>query len=435
VTHTPTGREATTTTTGTPEPFTSTAGNARLAAYAALAPTGPVQRVALPMRGLTAWLVTGPAEVRQALTDDRLVKAPETMRRMPMELAPEYASGMVRHMLAVDGAEHARLRRLVGAAFTGRRVAALAPRIERIADDLLDAMDATAAASTDPIDLLTAYAFPLPMTVICELIGIPEEDRADYKGWSAALTSPLLIDAGQYAKAVKEEVCYARDLVERKRREPADDLLSALVAARDSGDRLSDDELTSMVFLLTVAGHETTVNLIANGMVVLLEHPDQLARLRAEPELMPGAVEELLRYEGPLQATFPLLATAPVRVGDIEIQAGDLVVPALLAANRDDTHQPGADALDVGRRPSPHLAFGHGIHYCVGAPLARLEARIALSRLLDRFPDLHLAAPAETLTRKPSVLFHALTDLPVRVTRRGGYLQRPPQQPVAERGT
>jgi cytochrome P450 len=317
-------------------------------------------------------------------------------------------------MLSVDGTEHARLRRLVGAAFTARRVAALAPRIQQIADGLLDAMDA-AVEGAEPVELIGAFAAPLPMSVICELIGVPEEDRADYRRWSEILIAGGFADPGTYATVVKEEVEYARALVERKRREPADDLLSALVAVRDSGDLLTDDELTSMMFLLTVAGHETTVNLIGNGVLALATHPEQAARLRAEPALMASAVEELLRYEGPVQVPFPLLATATVEIGGVEIAAGDIVVPALLSANRDPGHTPDPDTLDLGRSPNSHVAFGHGIHHCLGAPLARLEGRIALTALLERYPDLRLATPPDDLTWRPNVIIHGLTALTVRL--------------------
>jgi cytochrome P450 len=396
------------------DPFTATGAGERMDAYLALARTGPVHRVRLPIAGLPAWLVTGRAEVRQVLGDDRFVKAPATNGRLARELAPEHAPGLTQHMLSVDGTEHARLRRLVGAAFTARRVAALAPRIQQIADGLLDAMDA-AVEGAEPVELIGAFAAPLPMSVICELIGVPEEDRADYRRWSEILIAGGFADPGTYATVVKEEVEYARALVERKRREPADDLLSALVAVRDSGDLLTDDELTSMMFLLTVAGHETTVNLIGNGVLALATHPEQAARLRAEPALMASAVEELLRYEGPVQVPFPLLATATVEIGGVEIAAGDIVVPALLSANRDPDHTPDPDTLDLGRSPNSHVAFGHGIHHCLGAPLARLEGRIALTALLERYPDLRLATPPDDLTWRPNVIIHGLTALTVRL--------------------
>jgi len=209
-----------------------------------------------------------------------------------------------------------------------------------------------------------------------------------------------------------------RALLARKRAAPADDLLSALVAVRDDGgDRLSENELTSMVYLLLLAGHETTVNLIGNGVWALLTHPAQLARLRARPDRMGPAVEELLRFDGPLQSAIPTITAAPVRIGEVDVPAGEVVVISLLAANRDLTRTPAADQLDVTRPVAPHLAFGHGIHHCLGAPLARIEARIALGSLLTRFPDLQLAVPAAELVRLPGLLMNGLAELPVRLSR------------------
>jgi cytochrome P450 len=204
-----------------------------------------------------------------------------------------------------------------------------------------------------------------------------------------------------------------RELIEAKRADPADDLLSALVLARDGADRLTEDELTSMAFLVLVAGHETTMNLIANGMLALLAHPEQLALLRAGPDRLPGAVEELLRFDGALQVATLRWTVEPVNIGGITIPAGELVVPGLLAANRDAVCAAQPDVLDITRMDNPHLAFGHGIHYCLGAALARLEGRIALGGLLTRFPRLRLAVPSEQLTWRPGVLMHGLDALPV----------------------
>jgi len=391
------------------DPFTAVGAGARLAAYAALAELGPVHRVTLPA-GFPAWLVTGHGEVRQALTDARLVRTPTLAGRRFFDLVPELAPSLMTHLLNCDGADHARLRKLVGAAFTGRRVTALGPRIEQIAEELLDGL-----GGGGEVDLLAAYAYPLPTTVICELIGVPQDVRADFARWTATLLAPAFAAPDVVVSAVTEMVGFARALVARKRREAGDDLISALVAARDSGDRLSEDELTSMIFLLFLAGHETTVNLIGNGVHALLTHSDQLTRVQAQPDLMPDAIEELLRFDGPVQVTFPLLAATPLRIGTTEIAAGDVVLPGLLAANRDPSHTTAPDGLDLGRDPHSHLAFGHGVHHCLGAPLARLEARIALGSLLRRFPRLRLAGDPEDLTWQPSLVMHGLTALPVRL--------------------
>jgi cytochrome P450 len=389
------------------DPFTAVGAHERQRAYAALASTGPVRRVQMPGRAW-AWLVTGYAEVRQVLADDRFAKAPGPANLLAQELAPHLAPGFTSHVLNRDGQDHARLRRLVGAAFTTRRVAALAPRIQEVADELLDAIDPDAT-----IDLIDAYAFPLPMTVICELIGVPTEARADFRRWSETLIGANFADRAVFVATLEAEAAFARDLVASKRRDPQDDLLSALVAVRDSGDVLTDDELNSMILILVIAGHETTVNLIGNGVLALLTHPHQLARLLADPALLPGAVEELLRFDGPVQVTFPLVATESVRVGPVQVAAGELVLPALLAANRDPVHTDDPSTLDLTRDTGSHVAFGHGIHHCLGAPLARLEARIALGTLLARFPGLRLAVPADTLTWRPNFLIHGLTELPV----------------------
>jgi cytochrome P450 len=217
------------------------------------------------------------------------------------------------------------------------------------------------------------------------------------------------------ATATDELFALVEGVIAEKRAAPDEALISALVAARDGSDRLTEDELSSMVMLLVVAGHETTVNLISNGMAALFAHPDQLARLRAEPARWPGAVEELLRFATPVQSTFPLLAQTDVEVAGVTVPAGELIMPALLPANRDPAHIDNPDTLDVTRPPQQHLAFGHGPHHCLGISLARLEARIGFSALVERFPDLALAIDPAELRWQPNWLFHSLTGLPVRL--------------------
>jgi cytochrome P450 len=263
------------------------------------------------------------------------------------------------------------------------------------------------------VDLIAAFAYPLPITVICELLGVPPDRQADFRDWSTTIMAGALAEPAVRVAAATALVGYVRQLLAAKRAAPADDLLSALVAVHEGGDRLSEDELTSMAFALLIGGHETTVNLIGNGVHALLTHPDQLALLRAEPARLPAAVEELLRFDGPVQVTMFRWTTAPVHVGATVIPAGALVVFGLLAANRDRSRIANPDVLDLTRADCPHLAFGHGIHYCLGAPLARLEGRIALGSLLARFPQLRLAVPATQLTWRPGLLLHGLTALPV----------------------
>jgi cytochrome P450 len=388
-------------------PFAAVGAGERMAIYQRLAAAEPVHRVALP-DGSPAWLVTGLAEARQVMTDPRLVKLPSLFGAQAELLPAELARGLNSHMLLADGAGHARLRRLVGAAFTARGVARLTPRIQQITNGLLDDL-----AGRGECDLIAEFAYPLPMTVICELIGVPEADRADFHTWTTTVLAAGFVTDDAWLPAAAAEVRYVRALVEAKRRHPRDDLLSALVAVRDGDDVLSEDELTSMVFILVAAGHETTVNLIGNGMHALLTNPTQLVRLRAEPALVPTAVEELLRFASPAQVTAPMIATEAVQVGDTHIEPGELVVPGLIAANHDPARIDDPIVLDIGRAPNPHIAFGHGIHHCLGAPLARLEGRIALGSLLARFPRIRLAVPAEQLTWQPTFLIHGLTELPV----------------------
>jgi cytochrome P450 len=306
----------------------------------------------------------------------------------------------------------------VNKAFTVRQVERLRPRITAITTGLLDDMADQGAqrghGGQPEVDLLGSFAFPLPITVICELLGVPPADRDDFRAWSGTIVSdtpsPEVFQAHATAMAR-----YFMALLAAKRQQPGDDLLSALLAARDDEDRLSEDELVSMAFLLLVAGHETTVNLIASGVLALLLNPAELARLRADPALITSAVEELLRYVNPVSNATFRCATEPVELGGVSIGRGDPVLVSLSGANRDPARFGGPDQLDLGRDSSGHLAFGHGIHYCLGAPLARLEAGIAVSGLLARFGSISLAVPAASLRWRPSTLIHGLEALPVRL--------------------
>lgn len=396
--------------TGAPAqaPFTITDGSRRYARYTELATAAPVHRIMLPT-GEPAWLITGYEEVRQALHDPRLVKNVTTMGTLRRgQLMPDTLAALGSHMLNRNPPDHTRLRRLVSSAFTRRRIDQLAPRIQQITDELLAAM-ATAARA----DLIAAFALPLPITVICELLGIPADHRAEFHDWSAVIVAGSLAEPDAYSSATTAMVRYLWELLRVKRAAPANDLLSALVAVRDGQDRLSENELTSMVFVILVAGHETTANLIGNGVHALLTHPEQLALLRAQPHRLPEAIEELLRFNGPAQTTTPRLTTEPVDLGGVTIPAGEIVVASVLTANRDPACTSHADTLDITRTDNSHLAFGHGIHHCLGAPLARLEARIALGTLFTHFPQLRLAVPAEQLTWRPSMLINSLDELPV----------------------
>jgi cytochrome P450 len=394
------------------DPFLAVRDGARHRALAELAARGPVHHLTLAT-GADAWVVTGYAEAKAVLTDPRVIREGASNSPYGEEMPAALYSALNSHMLTTDPPAHTRLRRLVSAAFTRRRVDELAPRIERICADLLDGMAKTLDTGGE-VDLIDAFAAPLPITVICELLGVPRESYADVRAWAGPLLAGRFVGYEAFSRAAEEFVDFLHALLADKRRQPADDLLSALVEVRDGGDRLSEDELTSMVHLLLLAGHETTVNLIANGVNALLADSDQLALLRAEQGRLPAAVEELLRFDSPAQVPIPAITAEPIEVAGQPIPAGENIVIALLAVNRDPARFPDPDVLDLTRDDGGHLAFGHGIHHCLGAPLARLEARIALGALLDRFGDLALAVPADSLERLPSLIINRLAVLPVR---------------------
>jgi cytochrome P450 len=383
------------------------------ALYTTLREVRPVTRARTPL-GLSVWLVTRYDDARAALADPRLSKDSTRFatvlerQEVPPERRVVFAQELAQHMLSSDPPDHTRLRRLVNRAFTMRAIAGMRPRIEQIAAGLADDM----AAGPAEVDLLDTFAFPLPMSVICELLGVPGADRTPFRSWSNTLLSdgpPAERTAAALAMAE-----YLAGLVADKRAHPGEDMLSAIVAAAEDADRLSADEVVAMAFLLLVAGHETTVNLIGNGVLALLRHPDRLAELRADPDLTPRAVEEFLRFDGPVDLATFRHTIEPVEIGGTAIPAGEVVLVALASANRDADHFPDADELDLRRDPG-HLAFGFGIHHCLGAPLARLEGEVAFRTLLARFPDLALAADPAELGWRSSTLIRGLTRLPVRL--------------------
>ncbi|WP_440073293.1 cytochrome P450 family protein [Streptosporangium sp. OZ121] len=378
---------------------------------AALRDLGPVREVVTP-RGQRMWMVTRHADARAALTSPDLSKDIHLARRTfdPVALAVaglDFGSDLSSHMLNTDPPDHTRLRRLVNKAFMARGVKGMRPRIEAIADELLDEM-----AGHEEVDLLSAFAFPLPITVICELLGVPEMDRGDFRAWSTTIVTATSPE--ELTGAAGSMVAYLSGLIEGKKVSSGNDLLIELIRARDADDRLSATELVSMAFLLLVAGHETTVNLIGNAIIALHRDPGQLAALLADPTLVPGAVEELLRYDGPVNLATVRFTVRPTSIGGTEIPAGQFVLISLGSANRDETRFADADELRVTRDPTGHLAFGYGAHHCVGAPLARLEIEVALGALLRRFPELEVLGDGDGLRWRDSMLIRGVETLPVR---------------------
>ncbi|MFD7576173.1 cytochrome P450 [Streptomyces sp. NPDC059810] len=373
-------------------------------AYAALRSISPVRPVSGP-GGRPGYLVTGYAEAREALGDARLSKDTAAFfagRQSGRRLHPAVA----RTMLAADPPQHTRQRRLVTKAFTTGAVARLRPFIARVTDELLDQWPADG-----PFDFVAGLAVPLPVVVICELLGVPQADRPQVRRWSAELFAagePEVIDAASHAMAD-----YMTALIAAKRHDPGSALLDRLIAARDGDDRLSEAELVSLAVLLLVAGHETTTHALGNALLALLRNPAALDRLRSEPDAVPAALDELLRFDSAVSTATFRFTTEAVELGGTEIPAGVPVTIPLGAANRDPARFPSPDHLDLDRNAAAHLAFGHGMHRCVGAPLAKAEAEIALRALLTRFPDVRLAVPADRLEWRHTRLVRGLASLPV----------------------
>ncbi len=382
------------------------------AAYAELRARCPVLQLR-QASGMRPYLITRHEDARVALADPRLSKDLRVGERALREagLGHIYFQGresLSHHMLAADPPDHTRLRKVVSAEFTPRRVAQLEPHIRQITEELIAAFQGAGRT-----DLMTSFANQLPALVIAELLGVPAQDRDAFRAWSQDTLRPPQDPEQRVAHHLLTE--YLVRELGRKRARPGDDLISALLSSEDE-ERLDEREVLSTAFLLLLAGHETTVNLIGNGTLALLTHPEQHALLRERPELIPEAVEELLRYDSPVDRATLRFAAEDLRIADVTIPEGSIVYVALSSANRDGAAFEDPDALDVTRAPRGHLAFGHGPHFCLGAPLARLEARIAFETLLGRLPDLRLAVPAGQLKYHPSTIMRALESLPVAFT-------------------
>ena len=382
----------------------------KYAFYRAMLEEAPVCRASI--LGLRFFAVAGYEDCKSLLTDPRFVRSRTTATggsRFPFPV-PRSVSLLAESMILEDDPAHRRLRALVNKAFTPGAVARLAGRIEALTHELYDA-----AEMQGEVDLKQAYALPIPSTIIGEIVGVPEAEMPELHRSVRILSSglsgfgilrTLLFDLRRAAR-------FMTKLVERKRADPQDDILSALIEAEEDGDQLSEHEILSMLFLLVVAGFETTYNLITNGVLTLLDHPDQLERLRAEPELLDSAIEEILRHRGPVHGTKLCYATEEVSVRGVCIPKGSPAMPLLAAANHDPAVFEKPDCFDIGRSPNRHLAFGHGAHFCLGAQLARLETRLALQTLLARSPKLRLAVPREEIQPQAVGGWHRYPRLPV----------------------
>jgi cytochrome P450 len=380
----------------------------------------PVYRVKLPGRQ-TAWLVTRYDDVVNVLTDERFAKdafrvlSKEQLAAAPWltKLLTPLLMPLARHMLDRDPPDHTRLRALVQQAFSPRLVEGMRGRIVMLANELLDRVQRRGR-----MDLIADYALPIPTTIIAEMLGIPAGDRHKFHRWSGAMLSAGASRFGLLwaMPSALLFMRYIRKLIKNRRASPSDDLISGLVTAKDAGESLSDDELLSMILLLIVAGHETTVNLIASGMLALMEHPDQLERLRSDPGMIRPAVEELLRFTAPVETATERFAREEIELAGVKIAKGDVVFAAIASANRDDSQFVNPDTLDIAREPNRHLAFGQGIHFCLGASLARLEGQIAINTLLARTRNLQLAVAPNKLRWRSGFVLRGLQSLPVSFT-------------------
>ncbi len=385
--------------------------------YARLRTEAPVCRVIGKTTRL--WLVTRYDDVQNVLRDPRFAN---DRRNAPVETTLQFRvlhrlfGPLIDHMLATDEPDHTRLRSLVQKAFTPKRVEELRPRVEALTEELLDK-----ALRKQRWDVVSDFALPLPTTIIAEMLGIPPEDRPKFQKWSDTL---LLASATTWKGMIKNVpmfmafMRYIRGQIRERRKRPTDDLIGALVQAEEAGDRLTEDELLSMVLLLLVAGYETTVNLIGNGVLALLENPAQLEWLLKDPSLVPVAVEEFASYYTPIDYTNSRFTRCDVELAGVTIPAGQLMFAAISSANRDEAKFVDAERLNITRDPNRHLAFGHGIHFCLGVFLARIEAQIAFATLVRRWPDLQLAVPRESLEWRKSLLLRGLESLPVKSSAR-----------------
>ncbi len=381
--------------------------------YARLRAEAPVYRTkpAFWLPGI--WIVTRYDDVVRVLKDPRFSK--DYVQKYPW--IPPSIRAMFRNLLTIDPPDHTRLRSLVQRAFTPRLIEGLRARIQGTCDDLLDR-----AGGGDVIELIEAYALPVPLIIISDLLGVPVQDRRRFGPWTKkAAAASASASLGVFLLALPALASlsrYIRGLVTLRRASPQDDLMTALVRAEESGDRLTEDEIVSMVILLLLAGHETTVHLIATGALILMQHPEQRMRMQETPELRVSAIDEIQRDASPVEFATPRITLEDVTIGSVTIPRGELVGVSLGSANHDESQFPDPETFDIAREPNRHIAFGMGSHFCLGAALARLEGEIALTTLFRRFPGLHLAVPQASLRWRKSLAMRGLVELPVRTAGR-----------------
>ncbi len=377
---------------------------------------GPVMQIPVSFGGNSGWVVSRFDEAVQVLKDNQHFTVDATLIDSTRGVFGRMIEGANRgvtfignrSMVSVDEPDHTRLRGLVSKGFTPRFIESLRPHIQEIADELLNRVQ-----DQHHMDLVTDFAYPLPINVISDMLGVPKDHREQISQWSKSLTGSNFGESAEGQTNTFDFNDYVKQLVAEKRKHPADDLISKLVGEESSGDHLSETELLSMVSILIFAGHETTSNLIGIGTLMLLDHPDQLEKLKADPSLIPSAIEELLRFNGPVTMPAPRFVLQDTELGGQQLHRGDMMIVMVASANRDERQFSDPDELNIARDLNRHIAFGQGIHYCLGAPLARLEGEIAFTTLLKRMPDLHFAVPREEVVWRNNMALRGLISLPV----------------------
>lgn len=376
--------------------------------YARLRKEHPVIHVATP-DGHLAWLITRYDDALNALKDKRLSKDIANLGEKP-PWVPKYFEPLARNMLDLDDPDHARLRTLVHKAFTPKLIETLRASIETITEELIES-----AKRRGRMDLIAEFALPLPVAVISQMLGIPKKEQDKFHHWSKTIVSSQSSKFGSL-KAIPSVISflrYIRRLVRLRQVHPEDDLTTAMVQAEEAGDRMNADEMLAMIFLLLIAGHETTVNLIGNGMLALFTHPEQMEKVRGDFSLVASTVEEMLRFDSPVEMATERYTKEKIEVGGVAIPAGARVYVVIASANRDEQQFERADQFDITRSNNRHLSFGMGTHYCLGAPLARIEGQIAITALLKHMPKLGLGVPYNKISWRPGLVLRGVKALPV----------------------